>query len=605
MKKTILAFAFLGILFSCGKNTQEAEISVSSVSLSQSTAEIIIGETVQLTATVLPSNASQKTITWASSKASVATVEAGRVTAIAEGTATITASAGGKSATCTVTVSKGVIAVTSIELNKTTFELVEGESETLTATVKPDDATDKTVTWGTSDKTIATVENGKVTALKEGEATITAKAGEKSATCRVIVSYDPLNEPIIFADSKVKALLVQEFDNNKDGELSYKEAKAVTSIGNCFAGITGITSFDEFQFFTGVTKIESTAFALSSITSIVLPNTIVDIGHSAFNSCSDLAQITIPEGLKTIDEWAFKGCVQLPSIVLPQSITGIGLGAFYNCSKLNSITVLATNVPSGGDEMFPKRDLLKIYVPSESIEAYQSAKYWKYYAGYMYVIRGDIPEGAVDLGLSVYWASCNIGSSNPEEFGDYYAWGESETYYSQLEPIVWKEGKDAGYNWQSYKWSNGSQNTLTKYCPEYNPQYWAGSGSPDGRHTLEKGSDGDDVASKTLGGKWRMPTENEMRELLNNCLWTLSTKNGIKGWEVQSKAEGNTNSIFIPISGYWYGKKFSRGSTAYLTSSVDGDNPSKCRVLSIDQMVSPSMSRRDRDEGYPIRAVSE
>ncbi len=188
MKKTILAFAFLGILFSCEKNAQEAEILVSSVSLSQPTAEMIIGETIQLTATVLPSNASQNTITWASSKASVATVEAGRVTAIAEGAATITASTGGKSATCTVTVSKGVIAVTSVELNKTSLDLVEGESETLVATVKPSDATDKTVIWASSNQSVASVENGIVTAVAEGTATITATAGEKSAFCVLTVS---------------------------------------------------------------------------------------------------------------------------------------------------------------------------------------------------------------------------------------------------------------------------------------------------------------------------------------------------------------------------------------------------------------------------------
>ena len=188
MKKTILAIAFWGILFSCGKNAQEAEILVSSVSLSQPTAEMIIGETIQLTATVLPSNASQNTITWASSKASVATVEAGRVTAIAEGAATITASTGGKSATCTVTVSKGVIAVTSVELNKTSLDLVEGESETLVATVKPSDATDKTVIWASSNQSVATVAEGKVTAVAEGKTTITASSGGKSANCSITVS---------------------------------------------------------------------------------------------------------------------------------------------------------------------------------------------------------------------------------------------------------------------------------------------------------------------------------------------------------------------------------------------------------------------------------
>ena len=115
-------------------------------------------------------------------------MENGKVTALKEGSAVITAKAGGKTATCAITVKKNAVAVTSVELDKTELALTEGESETLTATVKPDNATNKTVTWSSSDSAVATVENGKVTALKEGSAVITAKAGEKTATCKVTVT---------------------------------------------------------------------------------------------------------------------------------------------------------------------------------------------------------------------------------------------------------------------------------------------------------------------------------------------------------------------------------------------------------------------------------
>ena len=188
MKGFLLPFiTIIGLALSCQKAPEE--VPVASITIGQATAEMIIGETVQLTATVTPSNATDKSVTWASSKQSVATVtKTGLVTAIAEGTSTVTASSGGKSALCIVTVSKRFVPVTSVELNKSSIELVEGDSETLIATVKPDDATDKTVTWSTSDKTIATVENGKVTAVKAGEATITANAGEKSATCKITVA---------------------------------------------------------------------------------------------------------------------------------------------------------------------------------------------------------------------------------------------------------------------------------------------------------------------------------------------------------------------------------------------------------------------------------
>ena len=184
-----LSILFLILLVGCAK-TQEQEIPVDSISLSQPTAEMIIGETAQLSATVLPSNATDKTVQWTSSKQSVATVtSSGLVTAIAEGTSTVTASAGGKSATCLVTISKGFVAVTSIAINKTELVLAKGHSETLTATVKPDDATDKTVVWDISKTAIATVDsNGKVTAIAGGDATITAKAGNLVATCTLTVT---------------------------------------------------------------------------------------------------------------------------------------------------------------------------------------------------------------------------------------------------------------------------------------------------------------------------------------------------------------------------------------------------------------------------------
>ena len=164
------------------------KVAVSSVSLNKTSVTLTEGESEVLNATVKPDNATDKTVTWSSSDASVAKVENGKVTAVKAGTATITAKAGDKSATCTVTVNKKVVAVTSVTLNKTELTLTEGEAETLTATVKPDDATDKTVTWSSSDASIATVDaNGKVTAVKAGTATITAKAGDKSATCMVTV----------------------------------------------------------------------------------------------------------------------------------------------------------------------------------------------------------------------------------------------------------------------------------------------------------------------------------------------------------------------------------------------------------------------------------
>ena len=176
-----------GFTASCSVSVSAKTVDVASISLSKEELTLKEGDSETITATVKPDDATDKTVTWTSSDPSVATVDGGKIEAVKEGTATVTAKAGDKTATCKVTVDKKVIAVESVELDKTEVELNEGDSVTLTATVKPDDATNKTVTWTSSDPAVAMVDGGKIEAVKEGTATITAKSGEKSATCQVTV----------------------------------------------------------------------------------------------------------------------------------------------------------------------------------------------------------------------------------------------------------------------------------------------------------------------------------------------------------------------------------------------------------------------------------
>ncbi len=131
---------------------------------------------------------------------------------------------------------------------------------------------------------------------------------------------------------------------------------------------------------------------------------------------------------------------------------------------------------------------------------------------------------AVDLGLSVKWANMNIGAERPEEYGDYFAWGE-------IEP---KEE----YNWSTYKWCNGSKNSLTKY--NYDGSY----GTIDYKSVLEVE---DDAATANWGSSWRMPTMAEQEELCTHCTWTWTTQNGVNGYNVMSNSNGN--SIFLPAAG--------------------------------------------------------
>ena len=142
----------------------------------------------------------------------------------------------------------------------------------------------------------------------------------------------------------------------------------------------------------------------------------------------------------------------------------------------------------------------------------------------------DTPENGshayVDLGLSVKWATCNVGAGNPEDYGDYYAWGETET--------------KSDYSWSTYKWCNGSSETMTKYCT------YSDYGTVDYKTQLDLS---DDVAHVKWGGNWRMPTNDEFTELRNtsNCTWTWTTQGGKNGYKVTSKKNGN--SIFLPAAG--------------------------------------------------------
>ncbi|MBQ9950341.1 MAG: leucine-rich repeat protein, partial [Clostridia bacterium] len=173
-------------------------VSVTGVTLDKTEATLEIGETVQLIATVIPEDATNKNVTWKSSDESIATVdENGLVTAISAGTVTITVTTENKgfTANCEVTVFDSTVSVTGVTLDKTEATLEIGETVQLIATVTPEDATNKNVTWKSSDESIATVdENGLVTAISAGTVTITVTTedGGFTANCEVTVNPDKI-----------------------------------------------------------------------------------------------------------------------------------------------------------------------------------------------------------------------------------------------------------------------------------------------------------------------------------------------------------------------------------------------------------------------------
>ncbi len=130
----------------------------------------------------------------------------------------------------------------------------------------------------------------------------------------------------------------------------------------------------------------------------------------------------------------------------------------------------------------------------------------------------------VDLGLpsGTLWATCNVGATTPEDYGDYFAWGETST--------------KSTYDWSTYFDTNDSGNTFAKYNNE------------GGKTVLDSE---DDAAHVNWGGSWRMPTMAEWQELIDNCTWTWTTQNGINGYKVTSNKAGYTDKfIFLPAAGY-------------------------------------------------------
>lgn len=162
----------------------------------------------------------------------------------------------------------------------------------------------------------------------------------------------------------------------------------------------------------------------------------------------------------------------------------------------------------------------------------------------------------VDLGLSVKWATCNVGADSPDDYGDYFTWGETSP--------------KSTYDWSTYKWCKGSYTTLTKYNTN------SGNGTVDNKTQLALS---DDAARANWGGSWRMPTHDEFTELRENCTWTWTTQNGVKGYKVTSKVNGN--SIFLPAAGYRNNSSLGGAGTYgyYWSSSLYTDLPNGARYL--------------------------
>lgn len=398
MRKLLLAF--LGLMFSvfvvgCDESDIITEISVESVSLNKSSVSLSVDATVTLTVTITPEDADNQKVNWKSSDSSIATVDAdGLVTAVAEGEAVITVSSDENpnlSDECAVKVMNIAVSVESVSLNKNSLTLTVGASETLVATVEPEDADIQTVGWVSSDEDVATVdEDGVVTAIAEGEAIITVSSDEDSDLkdeCVVTVSSTPVDPGAELTLATISAENLPSsdvwvitdaaaysgvrsglnyvegndrpvsYDGNGDFYNLYMALEAAEEAGReislQFPNLTTVPQFALYDVENVISGTEDYPLALVSVEMPLATN----FGEEAFAYCSGLRSVSLASAtatsrimfyhcsslvsvelpkLVTLEDYTFYGCSTLAEVSLP-SVSMIGNGAFYEAYGLQKV----------------------------------------------------------------------------------------------------------------------------------------------------------------------------------------------------------------------------------------------------------------------------
>ncbi len=333
------------------------------VALNKTSVSITVGETVTLTATVQPSNATEKTITWSSGNTSIAKVKNGVVTGVSAGTATITAkTANGKKASCTVKVAPKTIQPTGVTLNKSALTMEGGDSALLTATVAPANASNKTLTWSSGEPSIAEVNNGKVTGKSPGTVTVTAQTvNGKKATCTVTVKAKSvwptdvsLNRSDLTLEKGSEALLTAAVSpsNATDKTVTWASDRPsiakvsdgrVTGISPGRATITATTVNGKQAACTVEVTVSPTGISLSkssitiktaqafTLTATVFPNDVTDKSitwtsdHPSVAKVSDGTVTGVSAGMTTIEASTANGktasCRVTVEEIFPESIS--------------------------------------------------------------------------------------------------------------------------------------------------------------------------------------------------------------------------------------------------------------------------------------------
>lgn len=368
-----------------------------------------------------------------------------------------------------------VVELTGISLTDHEIRLEKGENKTLEVKFTPENATDKSLTWESSNTSIAKVSNGVVVGVAPGTTEVSAKSGNFTDKCTVTV------------------------------------VSPATSV-----------SLDQ-------TELTLAPGETATINATVLPEDSTD---EVEWSSSDETIVTAKDG----------------------TVTAVAEGDATITAKAGEKTATCS-----------------------------------------VTVKAAVPKGAVDLGIEMtredgtkyklYWAECNIGAGKPEDYGNYYAWGELET-------------KEV-FTWENYRFRISGTYWGNVILSKYNTQ--AISGSVDNNTVLDPE---DDVAHVKLGGKWRIPTLAELSELSNKCTGEWTQLNGVNGYKVIGP---NENSIFLPAAGNSYELgTINQGLCSYYWSSdISTAYPTSAYNMGVDSSGKPFFGGSQRYEGRSIRPVTE
>lgn len=307
----------------------------------------------------------------------------------------------------------------------------------------------------------------------------------------------------------------------------------------------------------GIAYSEEVVF--TTLKQVVLP-TVTTTSATSVTETSAVTggNVTSDGGASSTERGVVYSTTQNPTVANSKVASGSGTGAFTcNLTGLQSNTTY----------------FVRAYAVNSKGTAYGDEVSFTTKEGVM-----ATPE-YVDLGLSVKWATFNVGATKPEEYGDYFAWGETEP--------------KAVYKWSTYKWCNGSSSSLTKYCTS------SSYGIVDNKTTLELS---DDAARANWGGNWRMPTKAEQDELHEQCTWTWTTQNGVNGYKVTSNSN---KSIFLPAAGHRDDNSlYSAGSESnYWSSSLSPVSPYYAYYLLFNSSYVDWDNFDNRYYGFSVRPV--